>query len=356
MSRRALIVVAAVVVAVAVVAGLVVFWPSDDGPESSDQATPSATGTPSPTASGPPRAPLTGLPVDDPAALDHPAVAVKVSDVPAAHPQVGIDDADIVFSEPLGPAYTRLAAVFHSTLPETVGPVRSVRPVDAALLGPMAPVFANAMGAEWVLDYVDDVADVDNLGTLRVSGSGAYELDASRPVPDHVFVHPEILLGLSERTAPPEPYFSYAETPEESTPVRAGTPADSVRIPYGPSWDVTWEFDAPSGRYLRSQPWGPHVTVEDVQVGATNVLVLEVESEVGKIGDGAGGPVALVDLVDASGPFTALTGGRSVAGTWTKAGVNDPFTFRTAAGQELELAPGNTWVELPEAAPEITRR
>ncbi|MGH8826323.1 MAG: DUF3048 domain-containing protein, partial [Jiangellaceae bacterium] len=118
------------------------------------------------------RAPLTGLPVDDVAALGHPAVAVKVSDVRSAHPQVGVDRADIVFVEPIGPSYTRLAAVFHSDLPDLVGPVRSVRPMDAPLLGPMSPVFANTMAAQWVLDYVDSVADVDDLGTLRVSGSG----------------------------------------------------------------------------------------------------------------------------------------------------------------------------------------
>jgi hypothetical protein len=69
---------------------------------------------PTPTAS---RAPLTGIVVDDVAALDHPAVAIKVSDVRQAHPQTGVDRADIVFVEPIGVSYTRLAAVFHSDVP-----------------------------------------------------------------------------------------------------------------------------------------------------------------------------------------------------------------------------------------------
>jgi hypothetical protein len=45
------------------------------------------------TTPAPSRAPLTGLVVDDVAALDHPAVAIKVSDIRQAHPPTGIDRA-----------------------------------------------------------------------------------------------------------------------------------------------------------------------------------------------------------------------------------------------------------------------
>lgn len=73
--------------------------------------------------------------------LDHAAVAVKVSDVASAHPQAGVNAADIVFVEPNGISYTRLCAVFHSRFPELVGRVRSIRPVDVPLLSPIKPVF-----------------------------------------------------------------------------------------------------------------------------------------------------------------------------------------------------------------------
>jgi hypothetical protein len=304
----------------------------------------------------PSRAPLTGVVVDDDAALDHPAVAIKVSDVRQAHPQTGVDRADIVFVEPIGVSYTRLAAVFHSDLPETVGPVRSVRPMDAALLGPLAPVFGNTMGAPWVVDYVDAVANLDNLGTLRVSGSGAYVQDDQRPRPDHVFARPLVLLDLSDLTAAPEPYFSYASDDRPSSAEVAGGPGTAVDIPYGPKWRVTWTYDDGAGRYLRQQPWGPHVTTDGIQVSAQNVLILEVASEPGKIGDGAGAPVPILQLVDGSGRLVALSGGRSVTGTWSKAGVNEPFQLRTESGDPLLLSPGNTWVELPAPSAGVTTR
>lgn len=297
-------------------------------------------------------APLTGLPID--ANLDRPAVAIKVSDVRSAHPQWGVDRADIVFVEPIGVSYTRLAAVFHSDLPDTVGPVRSIRPMDAPLLGPLAPVFGNTMGAQWVMDYVDSEADLDDLGTLRVRGSDAYFTDPQRPEPDHVFARPTELLELSTFTDPPEPYFTYRADADAGSAASASGPGQRVDVPYGPEWNVSWTYDQAAGQYLRSQPWGSHTTADGVQVAAVNVVVLNVESQVGKLGSGGGAPVPILELVDSSGPLVALSGGQSVTGTWSKGGVNDPFEFRTDAGEELRLAPGNTWVELPGASAAVT--
>lgn len=339
---------------VAVLAGLIVVGVllNRDGP--SDVAVPDDRPTTATTAPETTRAPLTGLPVEPGADLDHPAVAVKVSDVRQAHPQVGVDQADIVFAEPIGVAYTRLAAVFHSQLPDLVGPVRSVRPVDAPLLGPLAPVFGNTMGAPWVLDYVDSVANLDDLGTTTVHGSGAYIIDDQRPPPDHVFAKPTVLLELSDFTTPPEPYFAYAAEPAGSSAEAAGEPGASLTVPYGPGWRVTWTYDESTGRYLRAEPWGPHTMADGTRISAVNVLVLYVDSAVGKIGAGGGAPVPILDLVDSGGEFVALSGGHSVTGTWSKAGVNDPFELRTETGETLELAPGNTWVELPAPAATVT--
>ena len=50
---------------------------------------------------------------------------------------------------------------------------------------------------------------------------------------------------------------------------------------------------------------------------------------------------------DGRNDLLAVTGGASVTGTWAKGGVNEPFVLRTGAGEDLLLAPGTTWVELP---------
>ena len=77
--------------------------------------------------------PLTGMPITDPALAARPALVVKIDNHPDARPQSGLNQADIVF-ELLVEGITRYALVFGSTLPTTVGPVRSARSSDIDLL------------------------------------------------------------------------------------------------------------------------------------------------------------------------------------------------------------------------------
>lgn len=151
---------------------------------------------------------------------------------------------------------------------------------------------------------------------------------------------------LSDRTAAPQPYFTHAPDVASSSAVRAGGPGSRVEVPYGRSWTVEWAWDPQLARYVRSEPWGPHVTEDGTRVTADNVLVLRAERRM----EGPGRDLPVLQVVDAGGPFTALAGGRSVQGTWTKDGVGDRFELVTDDGQVLELAPGRTWVEMPTPA------
>lgn len=297
------------------------------------------------------RAPLTGLRTS--AALDHPAVTVKISNTPDAHPHRGLGDADIVFVEPITGATTRLAAIFHSKLPKQVGPVRSLRPMDAPLIGPTKGIIADTMADRWVLRYVDRVADLANLGTLRVPRH-TYRIDGRRRAPNHVFAQPAKLLRLADRSAPPAPYFRYAADVRRSTAQRSGRPAQSVTVGYGGSATATWRFDRRTGRWLRAEKWSPHRLENGRQVSARNVIVLRAARDTSFAR--AKASMTILDLVGASGSLRLFTAGKVVDGRWTKRGVNQPFTFTTADGKPLLLAPGNTWVEcvLPGMAVHVT--
>ena len=283
------------------------------------------------------RAPLTGLPVKD--LPNRPALTVKISNTRDAHPQRGIGDADIVFVEPITGSTTRLAAIFQSKMPSQIGPVRSLRPTDAALLGPTRGIVADTMADRWVLTYFDKVTDVDDLGTLTVPPN-TFRIDPRRRSPNHVFAQPAKLLALSKRTAPP-PYFSYAPGLAQST--RLGTPATSVRIAYGGPSTATWKYQPARKRWIRAEQWGPHLIEGGGQVAADNVLVLHAAPD--HSFPQARKSVSILDFTDTSGQLQLFTGGKVVTGRWTKAGVNDPFTFTGSDGKRLLLTPGTTWVE-----------
>ena len=66
-------------------------------------------------------------------AVDGQVLAVKIDDTNMAHPQIGLEDADVVYIEQVEGGLTRLAAVFSSTIPVRIGPVRSARISDIDL-------------------------------------------------------------------------------------------------------------------------------------------------------------------------------------------------------------------------------
>ncbi|HEY3513877.1 DUF3048 domain-containing protein [Kribbella sp. NPDC051137] len=337
-SRRGRI-VAVVVVLVALVGAVVGIVASRRGAE---PGAPAATPTPAPTTEGPVnmagRAPLTGLPAAGP--LDRPAIAVKISNTPDAHPQRGVADADIVFVEPITTGTTRLAAIFQSKLPAEAGPVRSLRLMDAGLIGPTKGILADAMAEQWVLDYIHRVADLDDLGTLTVP-AGTYHIDSTRRAPNHVFARPQKLLALSHRKAAPAPYFGYASGLARSTAQLSGRPASAVTIGYGDTSTATWTYQQTSHRWARTEQWAPRV----VQATADNVMVLTMNRDTSF--PRAKPSMTVIDVFNASGTLKLLTGDKVITGKWSKAGANDPFKFSTTDGKPLLLTPGTTWVECP---------
>src|SRR4051812_9124112 len=126
------------------VAALVAVGCGGGGGDSADPTTTSSTSTSTSTTTSTAapvvqKAPLTGLPVTDPAVVTRPTMLVKINNADgkgcsqSARPQVGLDQADIVIEEEVEGGITRFMAAFQSVIPETVGPVRSARSSDIDL-------------------------------------------------------------------------------------------------------------------------------------------------------------------------------------------------------------------------------
>jgi hypothetical protein len=112
-------------------------------PTSSPTATPTPTPTPEPVF----LAPLTGISIPEGSAAN-PSIAAKIDNHPAARPQVSLEIADIVFEELVEGGLTRYLAVWQSTVPAELGPVRSVRPMDPDIVSPFGGIIAYSGGQE----------------------------------------------------------------------------------------------------------------------------------------------------------------------------------------------------------------
>jgi Protein of unknown function (DUF3048) N-terminal domain/Protein of unknown function (DUF3048) C-terminal domain len=349
------------------VAGAALTGCSGDSPHSGTGPTSSTI----PSVSTPPtdarlRWPLTGELVKNASATKHAAVAVKVPDNKNEHPQVGLDQADIVFVEldgykdADGYGSTRLVPVFHSQMPDGVAPVRSIRPVDVPLLSPVDAIIGNTGATGWVLNYVTHFrAHIEgSLSYLATKGTGSYSIDPNRVrryqgvtyYDRAVVCHPRVLAKQTQRFrgGPQQPYFPFADTDAEVS-TTSGKGAHTIHVPWkkAHSYDMGYSYDEKSGRYRRSMPWGPHVLTDGTRVAPDNVLVIRAKQRYAKIYSGPGHVEPIHDIIGASGSFYYFHGGRYVTGTWTKGAIDQPFGFTLADGGPLKMAPGQTYVELP---------
>ena len=101
--------------------------------------------------------------------IDGQLLAVKIDDTNMAHPQIGLEDADVVYIEQVEGGLTRIAAVFSSKIPAVIGPVRSARISDIEILEQFGRVAFAYSGAQKKLLPVIAAANLENLGAQRQS-------------------------------------------------------------------------------------------------------------------------------------------------------------------------------------------
>ncbi|MDT0276691.1 DUF3048 domain-containing protein [Blastococcus goldschmidtiae] len=286
--------------------------------------------------------PLTGVEVE--AVPARPALAVKIENSVAARPQSGLNAADVVWEQVVEGGITRFVAVFHSTLPPDMGPVRSVRPMDAAIAGPLRGLFAFSGGGP---AYIRAIADTGAQVVSQNSGADGYFRLGTRPAPHNVYADPAKLLAQADpgHQAQPAGEFVFARAGQPPTAVALGAPASAVQLTLSASSRPNWTWSQPDNGWLRAEGETPATGADGARLRAANVVVLRVDVVNTAARDGAGNPVPETVMVG-GGEAIVASGGSTIAATWSKASPTDPLLLSGPGGAPVELAPGNTWVEL----------
>ncbi len=282
-------------------------------------------------------APFTGRSAAIPAGL--PAVVVKVSNNSGASRRalLGLDSADIVYEERIEANATRFAAVFHSDLPENVGPVRSGRTTDIQLVRNLGtPVFGYSGSNRGVAAQINEARTNGWLVPFINTDRAPFARDGRYSAPDNLFVDPASL-GACGNGGTPSPVFTHGAASSTTAQPAASVSLDA-RSPYRFDWD------AGTGTWLRSQDGTAHVTRSGAQLAPENVVVLFVPYVASQI------DAASVDAQTVgSGTAWTFRDGTATEGSWSRPGPNSPWTLTDAAGATVTLAPGQTWVVLAPA-------
>lgn len=301
-----------------------------------------------------PIAPLTGLRVADPALVARPPLAVKVDNLDAAGetavPQLGLLQADVVWEEIVEGNITRLVAVFHSQQPGRVGPVRSARTTDVALLPQLGrPLLGWSGGNDGVVRAVRSSPSIIDAGVDVATGS--YSRQGPHPAPHNLYVEADELWAKAPAGTPPPPaLFSY-RTPGQAPPPEARQ-ALGVDLSWGGGVavaPVSWRWDENLRSWVRSQRGRFHVDQGGEAITAKNVVVMV--TEYGRSAADARSPEA---LTVGSGELFVYTNGRVIHGRWDRPDGNRPATLVDDAGRPVLLSPGQTWIELPRSGSTTT--
>ena len=269
---------------------------------------------------------------------------MKVENLPEARPQYGLDDADIVFEEPVEGGITRFIAVFQCHTAARIEPVRSARLVDPQILEPMGQMLFAYSGA-----IEPAVAEVDSRHSLLhdVGGykaPGAYWRDPARYIPHNLETSTSALYAAAAELhypqKPPVAIFSYGRA------APGGTPASQVNINY-PLDVTTWTWHRDTGLWYRSySDTGPALMGDGVQVTASNVIVMFVQERPTPYPEDATGALENELTLKGSGPAWVFRGGAQFYGKWERPLLDHPAVFVETDGTKVTLAPGNTWEEL----------
>ena len=278
---------------------------------------------------------------------DGPILVVKIDDTPPAHPQAGLEDADVVYIEQVEGGLTRIAAVFSSKIPALIGPVRSARISDIEILEQFGRVAFAYSGAQQKLLPVIAAANLENLGAQRQSRE-IYSNDPLRNAPTAMMLQAQTLMQkVKEQELPVSISKSAGWNFAES--FDTGTAIASAKVSWpANSYDAVWS--AAEKRWLLSHGGVPNLAASGIHLGASTFVIQLVSITPSEYGDKVGGVTPFTATVG-SGRGYILRDGKYIPALWDRPTPNAGTTWKTTSGEEIPFAPGQIWIALTDKEP-----
>jgi len=290
---------------------------------------------------------ISGLP-----GLDGPVLAVKIDDTREAHPQIGLEDADIVYIEQVEGGLTRLAAIFSSTIPTHIGPVRSARISDIELLAQYGHVAFAYSGAQKKMRPVIDAADFEDLGAQNHS-STIYTTDPVRIQPYAMVLRADLLMQFAKDrnliiATSKSMGWKFGDAPA------GGVVINSVHISWpASSYDARWSQR--EKRWLLDHSSEPDIAASGKHLGPTTLVIQLVSITDSIYGDKLGGVTPFSATVG-EGRGYILRDGRAYEALWSRTDESSGTKWRTKTGEEISFAQGQIWVALTDKEPVFAKK
>ncbi|MEX1037532.1 MAG: DUF3048 domain-containing protein [Acidimicrobiia bacterium] len=293
--------------------------------------------------------PLNGLPVDDPKTLERRVLAVKIDNHPNARPQSGLNEADLVV-EILVEGVTRFLSMWQQSDSDYLGPMRSGRPTDGALLSAMnEPTFSISGAQSWVQSLIRG-KDVYLTGEVRPETFRV----GFRSAPHNLYVDTNQLREYADDRGHPDnpldgPIWEFGDLPA------GGTELESVQISFSGN-SVVWVWDETEGLWFRtvggSESQYRNEDGTTAPLGYPVMVALNVQQySVSPPGGGKGLPSS---RTTGSGTAYVFADGEVIEGTWERETESDWFTLTDSSGNVIPVPPGKIWISLVPGSSGVT--
>jgi hypothetical protein len=279
-----------------------------------------------------------------------PVLVVKIDDTTQAHPQIGLEDADIVYIEQVEGGLTRLAAVFSSVIPQRIGPVRSARISDIEIMSQFGRVAFAYSGAQSKLLPVIAAANLQDLGAQRQSPT-IFTTDPNRIPPYAMVLRADLLMQqIVEKNykidSAKSVGFNFGSLQEGGTPT-------SKAVMHWPAATYSANWSAKESRWLLSHNNSVNLADSGVVLGPTTLVIQMVSITPSEYKDKVGGVTPFSQTVG-TGKAYVLRDGQRFETTWTRPSSETGTTFAFADGTIMNFDPGQIWIALTDQEPDFT--
>ncbi len=272
--------------------------------------------------------------------------AVKFDDTNDAHPQQGVESADVVYITQVEAGLTRLMGIYSSNYPEVLGPIRSARISDLSILGEYGRVGFLYSGAQSKMRPVIAESNLINLSAERNPPS-IYFNDPSRRSPYSMMVKPNLLL---EKAADVE----LAKKPgwQHGPRAKGAKKIISAEINWpNAGYEAYWS--AIDRKFLLKHNSRENIASSGIQLGSPMMVIQMVKISPSEYGDKFGGVTPKSEVIG-SGHGYLLRNQRVVKALWNRASLSEPTTWSLEDGSPAFFAPGQIWFFLTDNEPIFT--
>jgi hypothetical protein len=279
-----------------------------------------------------------------------PVLVVKIDDTTQAHPQIGLEDAELVYIEQVEGGLTRLAAVFSSVIPQRIGPVRSARISDIDIVAQFGRVAFAYSGAQKKMLPVIAAANLQDLGAQRQSPT-IFTTDPNRTQPYAMVLRADLLMQkIRDKNFEIDPAknvgFIFGE-------LQDGGATTTKAVMHWPAATYSATWSQQESRWLLSHNNSADVAESGVVLGPTTLVIQMVSITPSEYKDKVGGVTPYSQTVGEGKAYVLRNGQRFIT-TWSRPSSDSGTTFTFADGAIMNFDPGQIWIALTDREPDFT--